>query len=143
MERQEGYAEGLDAAGVPFDSDLVCESGYGIDDGYAATKRLLQLTPRPTALLGMSELTTVGVLRACRRAGLAIPGDVSVIGFDEFAQADLLDPPLTTIEQPVREYGVVAARTLSQIIAGDYAGPKVTSLPARLILRKSCRMVQS
>ena len=140
-ERYYGYLDGLRAAGIAVTGELIRESGFGIDDAYHATKELLRVSPPPTAILAMSELTTVGVLRACRRQGLAVPDDISVIGFDEFAQADLLDPPLTTIEQPIDEYSEMAARALSKIIAGEYSGPRITSLRARLNLRKSCRMV--
>ena len=89
----------------------------------------------PTALLTCNDLSTIGTLRGLRGLGLRVPGDVSLVGFDDVIGGDLLDPPLTVIQQPVFEIGCRAIDVLIQRIA-DPAGPRIDiALPTRLVVR--------
>ncbi len=93
---------------------------------------------RPTAVLSMSDVAAAGVLRAARRLGLTVPGDVSVVGFDDLPLTRYTDPPLTTVRQPVRRKGEEAATMLFAALA---EGPDLVAeqrvLETRLIVRES------
>ena len=138
IERYEGYQQAMQKRALELEPGLVRIGGFSADDGYLIGKELLTVDEAPSAIVAMSELTTIGVLKACRELGFRIPEDVSIIGFDEFEWAGLLNPPLTTIAQPVDRFSEMASEILSQIISGTYSGERITSLQANLILRDSC-----
>ncbi len=92
---------------------------------------------RPTALFAVNDLAALGVYDACRRLGLRIPGDVAVAGFNDIPNASKLDPPLTTIQVPVHEAGVVAAGILiDQVESGELSSRRVVFAP-QLVVRGS------
>lgn len=88
---------------------------------------------RPTALIGTTDIAAIGAVHAAIGLGLSVPGDVSVIGFDDLPEARYVLPALTTVAQPLREIGVQAVAQLSALMAGDVAA--VAALPLRLMLR--------
>lgn len=94
------------ALGEPAHGDFTMVSGA------AAARRLLAASPRPTALFCANDEMAIGAMRAARELGLSVPGDLSIVGFDDIAFAAFADPPLTTIRQPRREFGRVAAGML-------------------------------
>ncbi len=111
-ERIAGYRRALAAAGIPEDGDLIA-NGLGTSSGAAdAVERLLTLSPLPTALFSANNLMTIGTLAALNEAGLTVPGDVALVGFDDFSWADVFRPRLTTIAQPTHELGRTAAELL-------------------------------
>jgi len=103
-----------------------------VEDGAAMAAALLARTPRPTALLCMSDRLAEGALRCARGLGLRVPGDLSVIGFDDGPGADAIK--LSTVRQPHRRKGELAARALLDLVATGAAEP-VQLLPAELIVR--------
>jgi LacI family transcriptional regulator len=110
---------------------------WGVESGYAATDRLLA-TGRPfTAIFAHSDLIALGAIRRLRVEGLSVPGDVSVVGYDDVPIAAYIDPPLTTVHQPMREVGEFAAGLVLDRIAGVEREPGPHLLPARLITRQS------
>jgi LacI family transcriptional regulator, repressor for deo operon, udp, cdd, tsx, nupC, and nupG len=99
-------------------------------------RRLLALPAPPTAVFCYNDATALGAMRAARAAGLRIPQDLSVVGFDDIDLAPYLDPPLTTIAQPKREMGEKAVQMVLDLLAGDQAVQDCV-LPSRLVVRES------
>jgi DNA-binding LacI/PurR family transcriptional regulator len=138
-ERFEGYKEALSSNGIKLDLSIVRNAGLSIENAYRETRQLLQIKTPPTAIIPMSSLTTIGALKAIRSLGLRIPADISVIGFDDFVYADLLNPPLTTIAQPAEEFGRVAADLLLRLIANKRISEHHVELEPTLMKRESCK----
>jgi LacI family transcriptional regulator, repressor for deo operon, udp, cdd, tsx, nupC, and nupG len=132
FERRQGYRETLAAAGLPADPGLDVPGDFTAKGGEIAMAQLLSHPKPPTAVFAESDEMAFGALRTLRRAGLSAPGDISLIGFDNHALADLMD--LTTIAQPAREQGAAAARLLLDVLDGRDGERRVT-LPTRLIVR--------
>jgi LacI family transcriptional regulator, repressor for deo operon, udp, cdd, tsx, nupC, and nupG len=133
--RRVGYLDALRDAGIEYDPDLEILGYFTVDGGEAATKILLDRPERPTALFAESDEMAYGAIRAIRRAGLRVPWDVAVVGFDDHASAELLD--LSTVRQPVVEQAEdLTARLLATITAPD-AEPLVRVLPTELVVRGS------
>ncbi|HEY3542388.1 MAG TPA: LacI family DNA-binding transcriptional regulator [Gaiellaceae bacterium] len=136
--RRAGYDDALRAAGIPADPALVeTVPDWGLESGYAATERLLARRRRISAIFAHSDLIAIGAIRRLRSEGLRVPEDVSVIGYDDLPVAGYVDPPLTTVHQPMREVGELAAGILLDRVAGlDHErGPHL--LPASLVVRQS------
>jgi LacI family transcriptional regulator len=134
-ERLSGYRDALAAAGVDFDRELVGEAAFDAPSGHRGMVELLART-RPTAVFVASDVVAIGAMRALREAGLRIPGDVSVAGFDDIPIAAHVDPPLTTVHLPAGDLGETAGRLLVERISGR-AVPARTLLPTELIIRDS------
>jgi LacI family transcriptional regulator len=104
-ERLLGYKRGLRKAGIGFDPALVHQGNWTLSGGYGATKRLLDLDDRPTAIFCASDEMAIGCYEAIKEAGLRIPGDISVIGFDDMPSSRHLEPSLTTVRVPHEDMG--------------------------------------
>jgi DNA-binding LacI/PurR family transcriptional regulator len=137
-ERLAGYREALEAAGIDW-SDVPTEErnaggGRARDAGYDAAAELLDRASRPTAILAMSDELAFGVLRAAAERGIDVPGELSVVGFDDTPVAATAEPSLTTISQPHELKGATAGRLLLDPPA---AGPQRVELPTTLVVRAS------
>lgn len=108
--RVDGYRAALDTAGVPVDPDLIRWGTFHVEAGYEHGHALLSLPEPPTAIFAGSDLQAFGVYEAARVLGVEIPGQLSVIGFDDLPMARWVGPPLTTIRQPLTEMAATAAR---------------------------------
>jgi DNA-binding LacI/PurR family transcriptional regulator len=141
LHRRDGYRDALTQAGIELDPALEVLGYFTADGGSEAMQRLLELDDPPTAVFAESDEMAYGALRTIRRAGLRVPHDIAVIGFDDQANAELMD--LTTMRQPVAEQALdVTARLLGEIGApGSEAGPVV--LPTELIVRGSTDATRS
>ncbi len=137
-ERLEGYQEALGEAGISLDPELIVEGSYDRQSGLLAGRRLLGLAERPTAIAASNDLEAFGVLRAAQEAGLQVPEQLSVAGFDNIPMSEHVHPPLTTVHQPMYEMGLQAARMLICWIEGERPEPSQVVLPAHLVLRASC-----
>ena len=141
-ERRDGYLEALRAANCPVDEGLIREGSSRIQDGYEQTKLLLQLKPRPTAVIGGNNLMAIGAFEAIRDMELRIPEDISLIGFDDFLLANYLSPPVTVVQRATADMGFVAAKALISRIQGhDHTVPRKMVLPTTLCVRESCTWV--
>ncbi len=123
--RLKGYRDGLLDAGLDYDETLVVEAGYTQDGGADAMRRLLaSVDPLPTALVTSTLLVAAGAMGVLREAGIRIPEDMSIVGFNDGAIADVLAPPLTTVRTPLERMGYQAAAALIGHIEdeGDVAG---------------------
>ncbi|WP_328473263.1 LacI family DNA-binding transcriptional regulator [Actinoplanes sp. NBC_00393] len=132
-----GYRAALETAALPGDRQLVRYSNFQHDGGLHAAQALLALPDRPTAIFAGSDSQATGVYEAVRQAGLTIPGDVSVVGFDDLNFAQWTAPPLTTVRQPLHEMGVAAARTLLRLVNGERLESTRIELATELIVRDS------
>jgi len=138
-ERFAGYRDALKARGVEHDPALTARSERQTEEGgFHATGRLLRGGARPTALFCNNDAMAIGAMRAIYEAGLDIPGDISVVGFDDVPIAALLRVPLTTVAQPIRRMGAAAVELLTQRIEGaPPRPPRQVVLDAHLVVRHS------
>ena len=134
-ERREGYRQALAEAGLPVDDELVVEADFDAASGHRAMARLLA-RPDLTAVFVASDVVAVGAMAAIRDAGLRVPDDLSVVGFDDVPLAAYLDPPLTTVHLPAHDLGHAAGLALLDRIAGRSVEPR-TVLPTELVIRSS------
>lgn len=137
-ERLDGYRAALRAAGLPFDEDLVCCGESAIEPARAATRKLLSLRPRPTAIMTSNNLMTIGAMHAIREAGIDVPKDMAFVGFDDFDWADLFSPRLTVASQPLEEIGAKALNLLIKRIKNPDGSRQTIRLSATLRIRNSC-----
>ncbi len=124
-------AAGLDTAGI-----AILETPYSIENGRAAMAELLTRSPRPTVVLCGNDVLAVGALRAARDAGLTVPGDISITGFDDIELAEIVEPGLTTVHVPHRQMGTEAARMIIALLRGETLEPR-PPLATRLVHRAS------
>ncbi len=136
-----GYRRALDRAGIPYDPELVQPGAFDFDSGVDAARKLLSLTPCPTAIFAANDDMAAGVLSVAHAMGLHVPGTVSVAGFDNTTLARMVWPPLTTIEQPTRNMAYAAATLLLAQIQGephaDNTHRQHQRLPHTLVVRGS------
>jgi len=109
------------------------------DDGYAGMKLLMNLDHRPTAVFARNDYTAIGALLAAREAGVSVPGEVSLVGFDNVPLASFTAPPLTTVDQPTEKQGEEAARLLLRRMRGDgaHAEASESMFDCHLVVRES------
>ncbi|MEV0646655.1 LacI family DNA-binding transcriptional regulator [Phytomonospora sp. NPDC050363] len=137
--RLRGYQEALAAAGLPSDPRLVASTAHFVrSDGYAAMRTLLELPEPPDAVFAYNDLIAIGAMRAIIEAGLRIPEDIAVIGFDDIEDGRFSTPTLTTISPDKERIGTLAVSSLIAQVLGEPAGPPRDVQPAfRLVTRES------
>lgn len=139
QERLHGFKAALAKHAIPVNNEWVMEGDFEQSTGYRGGKYLMSLPGRPTAIFASNDLMAFGVMDAVRDMGLKIPGDISVIGFDNILQASQTMPGLTTVEQPLELMGRQATLMLVDMMKeGEIKAGKV-ELPTRLVLRDSCK----
>jgi len=136
-ERLDGFRAALAEARLPIDADHVVESDFYLDGGHTAMLRLLAARQRPTAVFAAGDEMAIGAMRAAREAGLRIPEDVAIVGFDDIELAALVPPGLTTVAQDRAGFGTAAARALVAMLQSTEELPAPTVLPTTLIVRGS------
>lgn len=136
--RLRGYRAALSAAGIDLAEERLFVGPASVDGGMAAFRRAWETGMRPTAVLAMSDAMAIGTMRAVRELGRDVPGDISVVGFDDIDMSVHTDPPLTTVHQPIRRKGEEAVRLLLTVVERrDIAKPEHRRLETRLIVRGS------
>jgi DNA-binding LacI/PurR family transcriptional regulator len=135
MERLTGYRETLEQAGLGFEPDLVSHGDGTPEGGLNATRHLLSLPEPPTAIFCYNDREAIGAMRAVRENGLRVPGDISVVGFDDLFLSSYIDPPLTTIRQPKRKWDYWPARSCRDLVGGGKPESRMTT--GVLVIRKS------
>ena len=138
-QRLQGYKEGLAAAGIALDEELIQIGDYTTEPAVECARALLSLSNRPTAIFASNDMTAMGVYQAAREAGLCIPQDLSVIGFDNLRESTFLSPPLTTVDQFLSEMGSIAVDMLMKMIRGESIDLNPHVISTRLVVRDSCR----
>jgi LacI family transcriptional regulator len=139
LHRLKGYRQGLADAGLAYRDEYVTQGDFYVESGHRAAQQLLALPEPPTAIVAASDLMAVGALRAATEAGLVVPRDLSVIGFDDIMLAAHLQPGLTTLRQDKAGLGTAAARALLALVDGppaaEAAAPTPVTLPVELVVR--------
>jgi LacI family transcriptional regulator len=136
-ERFAGYQDALLEAGLPLEDDIVVEGDFLEARGYAAAAELLSLGQPPTAIFASSDVAALGVLAAARDAGLQVPRDLSVLGFDDIVEASYLGAALSTVRQPLREMGRMAVQRLMSLLADPLQPAVRTVMDTELVIRQT------
>ncbi|PIB42047.1 LacI family transcriptional regulator [Pseudomonas sp. 2822-15] len=141
-ERVAGYRAALQAAGLLFDPQLLVNGGSNSEPARQATVQLLALPVPPTAIMAGNNLMTLGAMHALRDARIEVPGQMALVGFDDFDWADFFVPRLTLIAQPVKELGARAVHMLLQRMATPGAPTQSVRLAPSLRRRDSCGCIE-
>jgi DNA-binding LacI/PurR family transcriptional regulator len=134
-ERQRGYLAAIEEAGL---TPVLADGRFRRDAAEAAVSTLLRGKRPVSALVAANNLMALGAIRAIRRAGLRIPDDIAVIAVDDPPWAELLDPPLTVLAQPIHAMATRAVNFLVRRLGGDQSPPARDVFPLELIVRRSC-----
>ncbi len=147
LRRFQGYLEALNEHGLAVDEKLIVGGrngndqmpGYSTEEmGYDGMTQLLKMKKRPSAVFARNDFTAVGALNAVQKAGLRVPEDIAVVGYDDIPLASHTSPPLTTVRQPTREQGSVAAESLLKRIEGERDLPRTEKIfECELVMRES------
>jgi LacI family transcriptional regulator len=138
-ERRQGFEDALSEAGLSLPRSLIARGNYTFETGVTAANRLLDLNPRPTAIFASNDEMAAGVVFAARERGIAIPDELSLIGFDDTPIAAHIWPPLTTVRWPIVAMARSAAlKLVSDVVGGkNTAGTLPSELPSMLVKRAS------
>lgn len=136
VNRLNGYRNALRDRGRRAEERLIAHGDFTEASGYAAMQHLL--AHHPDAVFVASDTMAVGALRALHSAGLRVPQDVAVVGFDDLPHSGTFSPPLTTIRQPIKRAGMIAFETLLDIVEHGLEPPRRIILPTELVIRQSC-----
>jgi len=134
LARLDGFRSAMGAAGAPVDERFVAHGDFHVDGGREAALRMLRLPEPPTAIFAGSDLQALGVFDAARSLGLAVPDDLSVVGYDDLPLAEWTSPRLTTVHQPLREMAQEATRL---VLGGGAGRPTRLDLATYLVRRES------
>jgi LacI family transcriptional regulator len=139
QERLRGYHDALRSLEIESSSALEIEGDFSEDSGYRAGRRLLKLKPRPTAVFAANDSMAIGCLFALREAGVRVPDDVALAGFDDIPIARYLTPPLSSVHVPISELGMRAMeRLLSAVDSKNEQERSQETVPTALVVRGSC-----
>ncbi|MCR2793371.1 LacI family transcriptional regulator [Microbacterium sp. zg.Y625] len=133
--RDAGYRAGLREAGIPADPSLVRVGLYQPETVRDQARAMLQQRQRPTAVFAANDLSALAVIEVAGELGLRVPQDLSVVGFDDVPEASRVHPALTTVAQPMRRLGAVAAEFVAALLAGETREELHVTLPTRLVVR--------
>jgi len=136
-QRVRGFRQAMEDAGLTLEERWIRESAYHVADGKQTAAALLAESDAPTAVFACNDLLAIGVIQAARERGMAIPRDLSVVGFDNTILATIIDPPLTTIAQPIQEMGKQVVDLVARNIDGQSASKQRFVLLPELIVRGS------
>ena len=140
QDRRAGYEAALRAAGLEPNPAWVYEGDWSASSGYQALTQLLRSNGRPTAVFAQNDRMAIGLLRAARDAGLNVPEQLAVIGFDDMPLSAYFDPPLTTMRQDMEAIGREAVRLLIHAVQEPDTPPEHLRFPSQLVVRQSTRL---
>jgi LacI family transcriptional regulator len=135
--RLRGYRRALRLAGVADDAKWIRRCPFTVEGGRLAMEALLRVAPPPTAVVASNDVMALGAIQAAEKAGLRVPDDISVVGFDDIPLAALTRPPLTTVAQPVRRMGEVAVELLLAQLRGKGDARRRVVLEPQVVARQS------
>jgi LacI family transcriptional regulator len=137
--REQGYRQAMAAAGVPVSEDLVLVGGYDAPASAECTRTLLTSADPPTAIFAANDVSAIAAIQAAVGLGLRVPADLSVVGFDNIPESALCAPPLTTVNQPIRQMGERSIQLLLRLMRGDHVEDTHITLQTDLVVRQSAR----
>jgi LacI family transcriptional regulator len=135
--RVDGYRAALETAGLTVDPELVRYGDFHVEAGFKQASVLLSRPDRPTAIFAGSDLQALGVYEAARAAGLRVPEDLSVVGFDDLPLAEWVGPPLTTVRQPLQDMAAAGTRLAITLARGEKPEHRRIELATTLVVRQS------
>ena len=138
QDRLRGYQVALQEHGLVLNPEWITVGHFCAEGGYWGMKKLLAISPPLDSVFAASDMMAIGAIRAIREQGLRIPQDIAVVGFDDVPLAAQVDPPLTTVRQPIAEMGKIACRLLVQLINGEEVQQRKVMLQPQLVVRQSC-----
>ena len=137
-ERERGFRETMQKARLKISNSWIFDAENSLDGGRRAARQILECTSRPTAVFCVSDELAIGCMHEFQRAGLQVPDDISVVGFDDIRYAEVTNPPLTTVRQPAEEMGERIVRKLCAAIRDEKPGePETQVVPHQLVIRQS------
>jgi LacI family transcriptional regulator len=137
QQRKSGYTAALEKVGIPLEEAWVRTGAYTPASGFRAMQELLGCTPPVTAVFVASDVVAIGALLAIKKAGLRVPEDIAVVGFDDIPLAEYFDPALTTIRLPAYGLGWAASERLIRLIRGEGLDQPEILVDPELIIRAS------
>jgi LacI family transcriptional regulator len=143
QQRLQGYEDALRQASIALDPDLITVGDFTNHAGRGCAQRLLSLPEPPTAIFAANDQSALGAIEAAREAGRRVPDDLSVVGFDNIPEAVYFNPALTTVDQSIDKMGYVATEMLIDLIQGKPLESDLYKMPTQLIVRDSCKSVES
>ena len=141
IDRRQGFLCALQALGIETPTAYIQQGDWSEASGKQAMERLLRVTPRPEAVFVASDSMAVGALKALQAVGLRAPDDIAMVGFDDIPLAATVEPPLTTVHQPIDQLGFLAASTLIDLLetaTSTTGAMQRIVLPTELVVRSSC-----
>jgi DNA-binding LacI/PurR family transcriptional regulator len=137
-ERLRGYRQALKAAGLPYDAELVVKvPHFERADGHAAMRHLLQSREPPDGVFCFNDLMAIGALRACTEAGVKVPADIAIVGFDDIPETRYSNPTITTISPDLTGLAHQALDLLDRRIAGDTSPAQDIQVGWQLVARET------
>jgi LacI family transcriptional regulator len=139
--RLSGYHQALEAHGIPVEEDLIAYGDFTEGGGLSAMQRLFPASP--SAVFAANDMMAIGALKALRGAGMRVPQDVALVGFDDIPIASAIEPALTTLRQPIDRLGSLAVEMLLNLLAEPSKDMTIhrMTLPVELVIRASCGSV--
>jgi LacI family transcriptional regulator len=136
LDRKEGYRKALSENGIQVDKSLMVEGDFTEASGYLAMQQLV--SAKPDAIFAASDAMAIGAIRAVREMGLRVPEDIAFVGFDDLPTATISNVQLTTVRQPVVQFGIRAVEALLDQIENDDKQPHRIIMDTELIIRETC-----
>ncbi|MCL6585482.1 MAG: LacI family transcriptional regulator [Anoxybacillus sp.] len=138
-DRLHAYQQVLKESDLEYDENLIVYTDYSMEDGKRAARELLTSSQRPTAIFACFDSLAVGIYQAAKELGVSIPEDLSVVGFDNTILSTIVDPPLTTVAQPIDEMGRQVVDLIIKEIDGEKHIKQRIVLPPELVIRQSTK----
>jgi LacI family transcriptional regulator len=136
-DRVQAYRQALEEAGLDFEPRYLVQCGKSLAEGFQAAEQLLELRPRPTAIIGLNDLMAFGALQAAQRRGLRVPAEISIAGFDDLPMSGLLSPALTSGRIDSVEIGRLCVRLVLKRLENPGLAQQIVHLESRLVIRQS------
>jgi LacI family transcriptional regulator len=137
-DRLTGYKDALAQKGIAYDPDLVEEGNWEVQSGYPAARKFLALAQRPTAIFAANDLMALGAIYAIQEAGLRVPEDIALVGYDDREIASLVRPTISTVTLPCYEMGQASAQLLLRRLENQGEMDEPVRIKGKLIIRESC-----
>lgn len=134
LERLRGFSAALETYGIPQNSFLLLSGGFGAEAGYELARQVLSSKELPTGIVATTDLLAIGAMQKFHEAGIAIPEQLSIVGYDDISMARMVSPPLTTVAQPIAEMSRLAVEYL---LGANPSVAGITLLPPVVIVRQS------